>query len=431
MRKFLLYLYIVLVGISATCFFTQNIFAEQRNTITFSSGYLERFYNNKQVANFGIEFLENANFVLEKLNATVMDEFDNKFVRLVSYYTLGFLDVQFIFTFLVSYHEFGHSMRSNALGFDNIFIKTRKKFTEGTSNFFVYFLNGIFSTTFENLSSACVHISDKIEDEENLVLFSGGLNNQIYFQEKVFDDLMYKYNKISYSYFAYSIISNSIYYYENIIPTKKGSNGDIGRVLESFENLGVNVTKEDFKKVIITSILFSQFTYSSLYYNLFAKDNFITPFQYKNFIFPDVFPYITTKGLSYRIKSAYRYSDDLIFRFGVEFVAYGKSAQEFIFGINTKFIKNTRLDLMTTFGKYGFNLETTYTVPLSEHFNINFDFDIYSTKSLYGERNAYRLYKVLSYGYKINHSSGEYTHYEEKESISYSCYFGLSISYIF
>ncbi len=187
------------------------------------------------------------------------------------------------------------------------------------------------------------------------------------------------------------------------------------------------------------SALLIQTTYNTLYNLLFKRNIAFVPLQYKGFIFPDVFPCITTRGISYRIKSAYRYSDDLTFGFGIEFIAYGKSTQELIFGINTKLIKDTRLDLSTVFGKYGVNIEITYIIPIVKNFNINLDFDLHSTKSLYGERNAYRLYELKDpYTYTKNYvfKNGEqYTQdikqYRIKKPISYSYCFGLSLSYVF
>ena len=188
--------------------------------------------------------------------------------------------------------------------------------------------------------------------------------------------------------------------------------------------LNINVDRDDLIKSFAISILSSQFTYSFLY-SIFSgeyyKQHRVEPLKYKSFFLPDIFPYMTSKGISYRIKSGYKYSDNLSFRFGIEFVTIGNYTQEFIFGINKKFENNQILDFTTIFGKYGVNFELTHTIPVSKYINFNLDFDIYSTKSLHGERNARNLYRPIGL---INNNA-------DRIDRDYDFSFALSLTYLF
>ncbi len=460
MKKFVSYLYIVLAGVYTTFFSIQNTFAEERRTITFSSGYLEEYYTNRQIANFGVELFENIDFVLDKANKIIRKGINDEYSKSTLSCILYLIDYYFISSFGTSYHEFGHAMRDKAVGYDYVFIKSSADDYDDTDdikannkNFFKYFLDKIYYiklsggatmrlTDFENGNDKLAGIDEqsfyKRSLKEGVIISAAGLNNETYFQEKM-TERTYLTNEITISNYLFKLDSvvNDIYYAKN-----SDKSGDPYKIESFYKGLGINANRKDMARAFLISALLSQTTYGIFYNMLFKQSIIFTPLQYKGFIFPDVFPYITTRGISYRIKSAYRYSDDLIFRFGIEFIAYGKSTQELIFGINTKLIKDNRLDLLTVFGKDGINIETTYTIPIAKHFNINLDFDLHSTKSLYGERNAYRLYelkdpyidtfigKTTEDGeektYKMN-----YKQYKTKKPISYSYYLGLSLSYVF
>lgn len=471
MRKFLLYLYIVLAGVSIACFSTQNIFAEERRTITFSSGYLEKYYTNRQIANFGIEFLEDTNFLFGRLRKVIKKEINDELPKYIFSYALYVVNFCFISAFDISYHEFGHAMRFKAIGYDYLFIKSKIKNSDekryynnkeeydemindikaNNKNFFKYFLDKIFYEPFsrgatvglfdlkngrDSLAGIDAQSFYKRFLKEGVIISAAGLNNETYFQEKI-TERTYLTNEITISNYLFKLysVATDIYY----IKDDNDKTSDPKLVELDYRILGINANRKDMARAFLVSALLSQTTYGIFYNMLFKQSIIFTPLQYKGFIFPDVFPYITSRGISYRIKSAYRYSDDLIFRFGIEFIAYGKSTQELIFGINTKLIKDNRLDLLTVFGKDGINLETTYTIPIAKHFNINLDFDLYSTKSLYGERNAYRLYELKDpCTYKKNYVfengeqyTQEFKQYKTKKPISYSYYLGLSLSYVF
>lgn len=86
-----------------------------------------------------------------------------------------------------------------------------------------------------------------------------------------------------------------------------------------------------------------------------------------------------------------------------------------------KFENNQILDFTTIFGKYGVNFELTHTIPVSKYINFNLDFDIYSTKSLHGERNVRNLYRPIGL---INNNA-------DRIDRDYDFSFALSLTYLF
>lgn len=486
-KKIYLYFFYTIVSYFALQnTFSNTALAGQNNTITFSSGYFEKYYNNRQIANFGLEYINLFDYAFEK---TVTSNFYKKqgpVTKLVLHTLLSTIDCFFIIGFDTAYHEFGHAMRFKALGQDYLFVKSSKNGYDATDdkkannkNFFKYLFNVTFVEPFSggatlpflyiNNETSAELINEfnsfqhqynsgiknpeeylknkgkthlipelkkfikliKEQASQNIITYTGGINNEVYFQEKM-TERTYLNNRITISDYIFSIFSkSSIIAYIKTKDELNGSTGDPEAIETNFKFLGIKADRKKMEKSFLLSILLSQTTYAPFLNLSFKINTSFAPLQYKGFIFPDVFPYITTKGISYRIKSAYKYSDNLIFRFGIEFVAYGESAQEFIFGINTKLMWNTRLDFATVFGKYGVNIETTYTIPIIKHLNINLDFDLHSTKSLYGERNAYRLLKLSDPFKKKDEFGNEHQYYKTSKPLSYSYYFGASVSYLF
>jgi hypothetical protein len=108
------------------------------------------------------------------------------------------------------------------------------------------------------------------------------------------------------------------------------------------------------------------------------------------FRLPDVFPYITTKGMSYKVVSGYEVNETLNLVFGFESVFGKETATEINLGLNHQ----TYIDLfpisyrgIITFGQ-GLNLEVSALTPISKYFNIGLDVELYSVTSLMGQRHA-------------------------------------------
>jgi hypothetical protein len=161
-----------------------------------------------------------------------------------------------------------------------------------------------------------------------------------------------------------------------------------------WKELGVPAAKTDITKAGYICTLLSGTTYSILrgFYKSFSEGGRFnaTPLQVYDFRVPDVFPYITSHGVSYKLVSDYKLNDWITIIFGAETVMHGKSASEFSLGIDTNLgqsLNNVSCKLVTTFGK-GLDVQATCSCPISNRFSINFGVSSYSSKSLVGERHA-------------------------------------------
>ena len=408
----------------------RNIYS--KNTITVSTGYFESYYTNKYIANFGIEYLNLSNLFIDKAIDKLF-EYDKLYeqksnLRHIANFTSFLIKFYIIEGFTTAYHELGHAMRNSAVGYDYYFgisnINAYHDMLIHNKNFFSFLFDTTFVRPLKGGYTASIK-STKIETKTDLIISAAGINNETYFQEKVIER-NYLNNNLNISNFFY-FISSKIGNIRYVISSKKYKNNlpyDPNSVLINYRLLNINVDRDDLIKSFAISILSSQFTYSFLY-SIFSgeyyKQHRVEPLKYKSFFLPDIFPYMTSKGISYRIKSGYKYSDNLSFRFGIEFVTIGNYTQEFIFGINKKFENNQILDFTTIFGKYGVNFELTHTIPVSKYINFNLDFDIYSTKSLHGERNARNLYRPIGL---INNNA-------DRIDRDYDFSFALSLTYLF
>lgn len=409
----------------------RNIYS--KNTITVSTGYFESYYTNKYIANFGIEYLNLSNLFIDKAIDKLF-EYDKLYeqksnLRHIANFTSFLIKFYIIEGFTTAYHELGHAMRNSAVGYDYYFgisdVNMYHDMLVHNKNFFSFLFDTTFVRPLKGGYTMPIINSTEREAKTDLIISAAGINNETYFQEKVIER-NYLNNNLNISNFLY-FISSKIGNIRYVISSKKYENNlsyDPNSVLINYRLLNINVDRDDLIKSFAISILSSQFTYSFLY-SIFSgeyyKQHRVEPLKYKSFFLPDIFPYMTSKGISYRIKSGYKYSDNLSFRFGIEFITIGNYTQEFIFGINKKFENNQILDFTTIFGKYGVNFELTHTIPVSKYINFNLDFDIYSTKSLHGERNARNLYRPIGL---INNNA-------DKIDKDYDFSFALSLTYLF
>ncbi|MDR3274804.1 MAG: hypothetical protein LBS81_02265 [Endomicrobium sp.] len=120
---------------------------------------------------------------------------------------------------------------------------------------------------------------------------------------------------------------------------------------------------------------------SATTYAIFTK----APLKVCGFRLPDVFPYITTRGISYKVVSGYEVNKYLKLIFGFEKVFEIEPAAEYNFGIDhiieSPFTMHYRG--IITFGQE-LDFEASCTVPLSDLFSIGIGCEIYSCKSLQG-----------------------------------------------
>jgi hypothetical protein len=372
----------------------------KKDTISFNSAYLENLYTNKQLANFNLEFLRAGDRFLDYIHER------SSLSLIIAFLILDHLNGRTD----AALHEIGHGLRIKSYGVDFMLLeKEPTGLYKKDEDYFNFFLRSIFSfgrahceadpNEFQNLKDYFTK-SGKMSEYYNMhiVYCAGGINNNTYLAEKISDDIHFKDSSrrfLPYTQYIYNLVYGARY--DNIA---KGGGDDPYYIILDFNSKG----RDDFKKGTIynagiKSLFLSATTYS-FWYSLFTGKPMIKPFGFR---LPDVFPYITTKGMSYKVVSGYKVNETLNLIFGFESVFGREAATEINLGLNRQtYINNFPIIYkgIITFGQ-GLDLETFALTPISKYFDIGLGVELYSVTSLMGQRHASTNMKEGS-GYSTN-----------------------------
>lgn len=228
-----------------------------------------------------------------------------------------------------------------------------------------------------------------LKEEEELVFSAGGINNETYMTERITRDFHNRGRLSFYESFSYFLgkLSPAGYALTNCKEGKENGFDPIS-VENLYKKLSIAATRNDIARCGLVSFLLSGTTYSIMK-SIFSPDKHVTPISFYNFQVPDLFSYITSKGISYRLVSAYKCLDNLKFLFGAEHVFLGTSTTEVHLGADISFW-NTNLEVVTTFCN-GFNIEAACSINILDNLAINIEAGTYACKSMLGERHAKNL----------------------------------------
>lgn len=357
-----------------------------KDSITLSSAYFGNQYTNKQLAVFGLELLRG----LSRFENFVVSNFSDDGQNVAKWVTRVF-SIWVYHSFNTAYHEVGHGLRARAYGsrFELCKRSERNDRFSKNENFFKFFTKRLVNTS----RAACKYEKTNMTDHESLVTTAAGMNNEVYVSERISRDFYdrgtlgfpeafaYFYGKLSPAMYALSKSSKN-----EVSDTERSD--DPVRVGGYYKKLGISATKNDIALGGLVTTLLSGTSYSIIK-AAFTGGSF-TPISFYNFEMPDTFSYVTSKGISYKLASAYRFQDDLKIVFGAEHVFHGKSTTELNLGFNKRFgssLYNTNLEVVTTFCN-GFNLEASCSIPVMNRLSINVGAGTYSCRSMLGERHA-------------------------------------------
>ncbi|GHT59165.1 hypothetical protein AGMMS49531_02640 [Endomicrobiia bacterium] len=332
------------------------------------------------MVNFGLEFINTTDRILQNVQ-----EQGTTAAIIVSSVVLFYCDKAVSTTL----HETGHGLRAKSYGIDyQLLLDDRDESPfKKDENFIKFFLGELLNTKRAACSVDTKQMEglekslDKSSAYNGLIIFAaGGMNNEVQLAEKISDDIYSKKKKpglFSYAMYLSNRLSPILYGY---MAEKPGD--DPFSIQYHFKQRGEN----NFKKETISnagwiSLLLSATTYSAL------TDK---PLQFHGFRIPDIFPYITKRGMSYKAVSGYEVRDGLNLIFGLERAFKIEPATECSLGISHHMIDNKfpiSYSGIVTFGQ-GFDFEASCSIPLSKSFSLGAGCEIYSVKSLQGQRNA-------------------------------------------
>jgi hypothetical protein len=360
----------------------------KKDSVSFSSAYFEGLYTNKQLANVNLEFLRASDRLLasDKIHKSVW----------LFKYALFLLLLWFNEKAGTALHEIGHGLRARSYGIDFMLIQDYYNDFYKNENFFNFLINNLFNTGRAACATNPYEIAnlEKYFQEQGeinnfynfaIIFSAGGINNNIYLAEKIAEDIHFKNSlqrHLPYLEYVFNLLYGAIY---DKIAKQPGD--DPYNIIHDFNLKG----RDDFKKNTIftagiKSLFLSATTYSSLY-SLLTNKPMVKPLGFR---LPDVFSYITTKGMSYKVVSGYELNEALNLIFGFESVFGKEAATEINLGLNHQtMIANFPMSYkgIITFGQ-GLDLEASAQSPILKYFDVGLGCEIYSVTSLMGQRHA-------------------------------------------
>ncbi|MDR1267504.1 MAG: hypothetical protein LBJ70_03975 [Holosporales bacterium] len=357
--------------------------APRRDTLTFSSSYFTGQHTNWGLVTSGLEILR----------LTVRAESYYQITTPLSLLLWRLVSFWINFSFSTGYHEIGHGLRLRAFGYGyQLHPDARKDVSfskdENLFKFLFYRLFTLYpisSTAYDPQYTASP--SPKIQ----CLLSAGGMNNNVYFAERLSQEI-YRRQSLSFSegcVYTLSTLYGPIY---KQLEKMGLQGGDPTKVGNAWKKLGVLATGRDIERGGLIAFALSSTTYYMLYATWKSGED-VKPFHLWGFRPPDVFSYSTSKGVSYRLVSECRLSENSWVLFGGERVFHGTAATEFHVGVEkTLEILPCSWKTVFTFGE-GFDLESALHIPIFDILVLKISGGIYASKSLLGERMSPNLKK--------------------------------------
>ena len=371
-----------------------------RRSLSINTSYLKKLYSNTQLADVGLETLQGYSFYSQRLEGLLPQ---NDMVRVAVRSATLFGNWHVSLAFEVAYHELGHATRVGAYGRNYKFGGVLTDSTDEDTGFFQLYgrlllSGGLLSKT------ASVHAYDsKFEPAERknltgpdladytakqeLIIHAAGVNNQMAFAERVADEA---YEGDGHWTFALPYLRGKLW---SIAYGKDAPRYDMDRVFGSYDQLGVAASKSQMNRANLLALLASGSTYRysrGLY--SYLRDGSHRPtgaYEFHNVRVPETSVYLTSRGISYKVKIGYRFEDGQLLNAALEYVAHGDHSAELTLGLAKKVesLRGAKLSGNAILGR-GMGGEIKASIPLSDVSSIGMGLGHYSGKTLYGERNV-------------------------------------------
>ena len=297
--------------------------AEFKRPLTLSLGFFESMNSNQGMVHYPLTMIQIHSLLFDK----IADSFESRIVPFLIELPLGYWLAQ---SFFVPFHEFGHARAARAMGMRSVYFSDGYGLKFLIPNFWLLAFIRILTPPFgfPGGGHAATSISgtptlsfySKVEGE--LICTTSGLNNQSFLAFQI-ADFIYQ----NQGHFAYCVhylgnkISPSVYAFMENDHFK----GDITHILESYQTLGIDITRKDIQIFSLLSVCSG--TTASLfksYYTFLKYGNpIVETMEWKKIRFPDLNFYINASGLSYEIVSGYRFSPHLNLQLATEWVFKG------------------------------------------------------------------------------------------------------------
>ena len=365
-----------------------------KRRLSIDSSYSDDKYSNRAIGDFGVE--------LYQLNSALHDSIslDSGFTR------FGWTIIHSLFTeiylkpkFSLAYHEFGHGTRMAAgtnepeYLYVNNFTTSEINAAKPYKGFFSYFFAGLTMNTNggiargsgKKLFSLKANPDGWTSNDWNFISSAGGLNNEMFFSEKLEISTLHDGGHLSYLIPYISGKQSAADYVKKEKSGVFGSSSDVKNIINFSKYNDYGITLDDIESGSNESLQLSIATYQFLfgYYDYIVNnEKKIEAWNLGGILLPNTNFYINRQGLSKKYSTGFIFSERLLFRFANETIYKGESLSETSLGfrysnsnytIDFENISTNNLGYLT----YNMSDSSEFTVGVSS----------YDLLTLYGERN--------------------------------------------
>lgn len=366
-------------------------------TLSFDSGYIfslvhagddgvHALETNRALADFGVELLQAHGFLYDQLAHTSLFEESALFRGALLKFDF-LLNAYLSMTYLVAYHEQGHSARVSSRGLGGASF-------DGPNNFFGYWIS-----RFKEPFSGATYFSEVgMTLDDSIIIDGAGLNNEMRFSGQLADQMYFNKGHVTdWTPYVLGKLSSLTY------GRGDEEGNDLSSILSSYGVKHYDISREDIDAGNILSLALSASTWRygfGILQYLGINQTRLEAWEIYGVRLPDLEMYLNKRGLSYKIKSGYRVDSNFVIPFAVEFIAKGDTQLEATLGIRKRF----KALPMWSFGadvRVGEGIGSCLHVAMRphEHFQFMVGMEQYHEKTLHGERNM-PTFKPRTIGYE-------------------------------
>ncbi len=367
-----------------------------RRSLSLDTRYWPGTYSNRAAGNGGYEFFDLLALPVDLL--TDHTGAGGTLLGRTAYFLGGTVWMTYMASpWITAYHEFGHGSRYAALDSDHIQFGTFKFAADGVETHPVSGVIDLYAylLTHPDQSGAYTegpfYMQNGHASRNDVIVGTGGVNNSMNMAEIV-EDRSYNHGADVQMYMPYIMAKlDAAEYAQN---EAMGFQGDLTWVEDYYHQQGYNISNLGIGMAGLGSLLLS-----SSFYNLAASsglyivkgDTTMHAWEVKGVRLPDVDFYLTSQGLSYKLKSGYRVNEHLAFPVAYEQVFAGDtSAFEVHPQVQGELVNGhvgAELTAGPLIGSGGFGFDVDATLHAGR-FLVGVGLIQFDRDTLYGERNT-------------------------------------------
>lgn len=294
-----------------------------------------------------------------------------------------------------TYHEWGHFSRQRAMGSVasklHLGVCDNCDPTGGDTQFFGYWLRSLQapgSGAYVSYNQAGALSANSLSGPATNVIYQGaGINNDVYLAEAQDEEFFLDERPLLFG-VGFNVKSRVM----TLLYNGESDLNDIQQLIESYRTTGVDtrLTVNDLYRAHYWSLL-SGSNVSALLaaYRYIAHGQVMyDPLMIGSFLFPNQSNYYSSRGLTRKVQSGYRFSRDLKLIFGVEYVERGQPFREVNFGSYMRHGLWSLLGKVTVGDSQYTNLELKVARRIARTLELGLYGAIWDSRSLLGERNT-------------------------------------------